>query len=76
MYTAKNMITGTIPDAMRSLTHLQQWQLDRNPMHGTLPEWIGELQSLKWLGLSAFAGDSAQQRLQLAGTIYGIDQLV
>lgn len=53
---AKNMITGTIPDAMRNLTKLQVLALDRNPMRGHLPEWLSELQSLELLGLSALSG--------------------
>lgn len=57
MFAAKNMIEGTIPDALRRLIKLTHLELDRNPMYGTLPEWLSELQSLRWLGLAAFAGE-------------------
>lgn len=53
---AKNTIQGTIPDAVRNMSSLNGLILDRNPMYGTLPMWLSAMQSLQYLGLSAFAG--------------------
>lgn len=58
---AKNLIEGTIPDAIRQLTKLVDLELDRNLMYGTLPEWLSELQSLQWLGLSALTGKTRRE---------------
>lgn len=50
---ARNLISGTIPDSLRNLTMLKRLSLDGNPMHGYLPNWLGELTELRALTLGA-----------------------
>lgn len=50
------MIEGTLPEALRDLTKLQGLTMDRNPMYGTVPEWLPDMRSVYWLGLSSLTG--------------------
>lgn len=50
---ARNHLTGTIPHTIRNMRKLFTLSLDGNPMHGNLPEWLGELAELRFLTLGA-----------------------
>lgn len=55
---AKNLIKGSIPDALRNLKALKKLSLSSNLMHGTLPEWLGELRALTSLSLAGLQGEA------------------
>ena len=50
--TALSELTGTVPEGLKYLTNLEQWQLSRNHLSGTIPSWVGRIPHLKDLYLS------------------------
>jgi hypothetical protein len=57
-----NLLTGTLPSTIGSLSHLGSLWIDNNLMSGTIPTEISQLSSLGWLtmGGNAFTGSLEQ----------------
>lgn len=65
---ARNQITGTIHDSLRSLRKLKRLSLGGNPMHGTIPSWLGELTGLRALLLGAMTRELLNWQCSLGNT--------
>lgn len=69
--SARNKITGTIPDVLKRLTKLTRLSLGGNPMHGAIPNWLGALTGLELLMLGAMTRKLSDRHkgVQLGSTL-------
>ena len=51
LYLHSNQLTGSIPDALGSLSNLQELVLNSNQLTGPIPDALGSLSNLEWLYL-------------------------